>query len=96
MEGDERRYAHLESLKGDTLFAEHDPFEIKTAKILTLASSDYLYTPRSLFCPDLILLTAPNLYRGQAVVLAISVQRVVNMDPKVVIIAGPNGTETTG
>ena len=59
-------------------------------RILIVASSDYLYKPRSLFWPDVIFLTAPNLDWGQAVRKAISVQRVVNLDPEVVIIAGSN------
>ena len=61
---------------------------MKLGRILIVASSNYLYTPRPLFWPDLIFLTAPNLDWGQAVVIAISVQRVVNVDSEVVIIAG--------
>ena len=32
VEGDERRYAHLESSKGDSLFAAYDPQEMKLGK----------------------------------------------------------------
>ena len=63
---------------------------MKLGKILILASYDYLYTPRSPFWPDVIILTAPNLDWGQAVGLAISVQRGVIVGPEVVIIAGSN------
>ena len=87
MGGDERRYAHLKSPKGDSLFAAYDPREMK---ILIVASSDYLYTSRSLFLPVVIFLTAPNLDWGQAVGMAISVRRVVKVDPEVVIKAGSN------
>ena len=37
---------------------------MKAAKYLIVASSDYLYTPRSLFWPDVIFLTAPKLDWG--------------------------------
>ena len=87
VEGDERRYAHLESPKGDRLFAAFDLQEMKTGKILIRASSDYLY---SLFWPDVIFLTAPNLDPGQEVGMAIKVQRAVNVDSEVVIVAGSN------
>ena len=90
MEGDERRYAHLEPPKRDSLFAAYNPQELKMGRNLIVASSDYLYKPRSLFWPDVIFLTAPNLVWGQAVGMAINMQRVVNMDPEVVIIAGSN------
>ena len=70
MEGDENIYAHLESPKGDSLFAAYEHQKEKLGKILIVARSDYLYMPRSLFCPDVILLTAPNLDCGQAVVMS--------------------------
>ena len=75
---------------GGSLFAAYDPLDIKNAKYLIVASSDYLYTPRSLFWPDLIFLTAPKLNWGQAKGMAISVQRNVSPDPQVIIIAGSN------
>ena len=75
---------------GDSLFAAYDPLDIKAAKNLIVASSDYLYTPRSLFGPVLIFLTAPKLDWGQSVGMTISVQRTVSMDPQVIIIAGSN------
>ena len=80
-EGEERRYAHQESLNGYNLFAAYYPQEMKLGRILIVASSNYLYTPRPLFWPDVVFLS-------QAVVIAIRVQRVVNVDPEVVIIAG--------
>ena len=46
---------------GDSLFAGSDPLDIKAAKYLIVASSDYLYTPRSIFWPDVIFLKAPKL-----------------------------------
>ena len=34
---------------GDSLFAAYDPLDMKAAKYLIVASSGYLYMPRSLF-----------------------------------------------
>ena len=64
--------------------------DIKAAKYLIVASSDYLYTPRSLFWPDVIFLTVPKLDWGQSVGMMISVRRVVSMEPQVIVIAGSN------
>ena len=49
MEGDDKRYAGLMAPVGDSLFAAYDPLDMKAAKYLIVASSDYLYTPRSFF-----------------------------------------------
>ena len=46
---------------GDSLFAAYDPLDMKAAKYLIVASSGYLYMPRSLFWPEVIFLTAPKL-----------------------------------
>ena len=87
---DYRGYEGLKVPMGDSLFAAYDPLGIKSAKYLILASSDYLYTPRSLFLPDVIFLTAPKLDWGQAVGMRISVQWTVFIDPQIKIIAGLN------
>ena len=63
---------------------------MKAAKYLIVDSSDYLYTPRSLFWPDVIFLTAPKLDWGQAIGMMISVRRVVSMEPQVIVVAGSN------
>ena len=90
MEGDDRRYKGLETPMGDSLFAVYDHVDIKNANYVIVASSNYLYTPRSLFCTNVIFLTAPKLDWGQAGCMAISAQRIVSMDPQVMIIAGSN------
>ena len=54
MEKDDNRYAGLKTPMGDSLFAAYEPLDIKAAKYLIVDSSDYLYTPRSLFWPDMI------------------------------------------
>ena len=64
VEGDVKRYAGLKTPVGDSLFAAYDPLDMKAAKYLIVASSDYLYMPRTLFWPDVIFLTAPKLDWG--------------------------------
>ena len=90
MDGDDRRYGELKAPVGDGLFAAYDPLDLKAAKYLIVASSDYLYTPRSLFSPDVIFLTAPKLDWGQSIGMMISVRRVVSMEPQVIVVAGSN------
>ena len=90
VEGEDRRYAGLKVPVGDSLFAAYDPSDIKAAKYLIVATSDYLYTHRSFFWPDVIFLTAPNLDRGQSAGMTISVRRAISMDPQVIVIAGSN------
>ena len=75
---------------GDSLFAAYDPLDVKATKYLKVASSDYLNTPRSLFRPDVIFLTAPNLDWGQSASMTISVRRVIGMDPQVIVINSSN------
>ena len=91
VEGDDKRYAALMATVGDSLFAVYDPLDMKAAKYLIVASSDYLYTPRSLFWPDVIFLTAPKLDWGQSAGMMISVRRVVSMEPQLIVVAGSNG-----
>ena len=90
VDGDDQRCGKLKAPIGDGLFAAYDPLEMKAAKYLIVASSDYLYTPRSLFWPDVIFLTAPKLDWGQAIDMMISVRRVVSMEPQVTVVAGSN------
>ena len=45
VEADDSRYAGLMAPVGDSLFAAYDPLDMKAAKYLIVASSDYLYTP---------------------------------------------------
>ena len=90
VKGDDKRYAGLMAPAGDSLFAAYDPLDMKAAKYLIVASSDYLYTPRSLFWPDVIVLTAPKLDWGQSAGMMISVRRVVSMEPQVIVVAGSN------
>ena len=90
MEGGDRRYGGLKAPVGDSLIAAYDPLDIKEAKYPIIASSDYLYTPRSLFWPDVIFLTASKLDWGQSAGMTISVRRTISMEPQVIVIAGSN------
>ena len=88
--GDDKRYGKLKAPIGDGLFAPYDPLDMKAAKYLIVAGSDYLYKPRSLFWPDVIFLTAPKLDWGQAIGMMTSVRRVVSMESQVIVVAGSN------
>ena len=90
MEGHDRRYEGLNAPVWDSLFAAFDSLDIKEAKYLIIASSDYLYTPRSLFWPDVIFLKAPKLDWGQSAGVTISVRRTISMEPQVIVVAGSN------
>ena len=90
VEGNDKRYGELKAPVGDSMFAAYDPLDMKATKYLIVASSDYLYTPRSLFWPDVIFVMAPKLDWGQAAGMMISVQRVVSMEPRVIVFAGSN------
>ena len=90
MEGDDKRYAGLKAPIVDNRFAAYDPLDMKAAKYLIVASSDYLYTPGSLFWIDVIFLTAPKLDWGQSAGMTISMRRVVSIKPQVIVIAGSN------
>ena len=85
-----RRRRQEKAPVGDSLFAAYDPLDMKAAKYPIVASSDYLYTPRSLFWPDVIFLAAPKLDWGQAAGMMISVRKVVSMEPQVIVFAGSN------
>ena len=90
VDGDDKRYGKLKATIGDDLFAAYDPLDMKAAKYLIVASSDYLDTPRSLYWPDVDFLTAPKYDWGQAIGMMISVRRVVSMEPQVIVVAGSN------
>ena len=90
VEGDDRRYAGLMAPVVDSLFAAYDPLDIKAAKYLIVTGSDYLLTPRSLFWPEVIFLTAPKLDWGQSAGMTIGMRRTISMDLEVIVIAGSN------
>ena len=90
-EGDVQRYGGLKAIKKDeTIFAAYDKAEIRKAKIMIIANSEFVYTSKSLFWPDVIMLAAVDLDLLQSVYLAIGVQRQTDMNPITIVFAGIN------
>ena len=90
-DGDVQRYGGLKAIKKDeTIFAAYDKAEIKKAKIMIIANSEFVYTSKSLFWPDVIMLAAVDLDLLQSVYLAIGVQRQTDMNPITIVFAGIN------
>ena len=90
-DGDVQRYGGLKAIKKDeTIFAAYDKAEMRKAKIMIVANSEFVYTSKSLFWPDVIRLTAVDLDLLQAVSLAIGVQRQLDKNPVTIVFAGIN------
>ena len=88
-EGVVQRYGGLKVIKKDeTTFAAYDKAEMRKAKVMIVASSDFVYTSKSLFWPDIIMLAAVDLDLMQSVSMTIGVQRQTEMNPITIIIAG--------
>ena len=90
-EGDVQRYGGLKAIKKDeTIFAAYDKAEMRKAKIMIVASSDFVYTSKSLFWSDVIMLAAVDLDLMQYVSMAIGVQRQTEMHPITLVFIGIN------
>ena len=90
-ECDVQRYGGLKAMKKDeTIFAAYDKAEMRKAKIMIVASSDFVYTSKFLFWPDVIMLVAVDLDLMQSVSMAIGVQRQTDMHPIKIVFAGIN------
>ena len=90
-EGDFQRYGGLKAIKKDeTIFAEYDKAEMRRTKIMIVESSDFVYTSKSLFWPDVIMLAAVDLDLIKSVSMAIGVQRQTDMNPITIVFAGIN------
>ena len=63
---------------------------MRKAKIMIVASSDVVYTSKSLFWPDVIMLAAVDLDLMHSVSMAIGVQRQTDMHPITIVFAGIN------
>ena len=88
-DGDAQRYGGLKAIKKDeTIFAAHDKAEMRKAKIMIVANSEFVYTSKSLFWPDVITLAAVDLDLLQSISLAIGVQRQTDMNPITIVFAG--------
>ena len=90
-DGDVQRYGGLKAIKKDeTIFAAIDKAEMRKAKIMIVANSEFVHTSKSLFWPDVIMLAAVDLDLLQSVSLAIGVQRQTDMNPITIVFAGIN------
>ena len=90
-DGDVQRYGGLKAIKKDeTIFAAYDKAEMRKTKIMIVANSEFVYTSKSLFWPDVIMLAAVDLDLLQAVSLATGVQRQTDMNPVTIVFAGIN------
>ena len=90
-EGDVQRYDGLKAIKkDDTMIAAYDKAEMRKAKIMIVANSDFVHTSKSLFWPDVIMLAAVDLDLMQSVSMAIGVQRQTEMNPIKIMFAGIN------
>ena len=80
-DGDAQRYGGLITIKKDeTIFAAYDKAEMRKAKIMIVANSEFVHTSKSLFWPDVIMLAAVDLELLQSISLAIGVQRQTDMN----------------
>ena len=90
-DGDAQRYGGLIAIKkGETIFAAYVKAEMRKAKIMIVANSEFVYTSKSLFWPDVIMLAAVDLDLLQSISLAIGVQRQTDMNPFTIVFAGIN------
>ena len=88
---DAQRYGGLTAItKDETIFAAYDKAEMRKAKIMVVANSEFVYTSKSLFWPDVIMLAAVDLDLLQPISLAIGVQRQTDMNPITTVFAGIN------
>ena len=63
---------------------------MRDAKIMVVASSDFVYTSKSLFWPNVIRFAAVDPDLMQSVSMAIEVQRQTEMNPITIVFAGMN------
>ena len=90
-DGDAQRYGGLKARKKDEIiFAAYDKAEMRKAKIMVVANSELVYTSKSLFWPDVIMVAAVDLDLLQSISLAIGVQRQTDMNPITIVFAGIN------
>ena len=64
--------------------------EIRKAKILIVANSDFVHTSKSLFWPDVIMLAVVDLDLKQSVSTTIETQRQTEMNQITIVFAGKN------
>ena len=90
-EGDAQRYGGMKMIRKDeTIFAAYDKVEMRKAKILIVANSEFVHTSKSLFWPGVIMLAAVDLDLMHSVSMAIGIQRQTEMNPITIVFAGIN------
>ena len=90
-EGNVQRYDGMKTIRKDeTIFAAYDKAEMRKAKIMIVANSDFKHTSKSLFWPDIIMLAAVDLDLTQSVSMTIGVQRQAEMNPITIVFADMN------
>ena len=90
-EGDVMRYGGLKAImKDEAIFAAYDKAQLRKATIMIVTSSDFVYTSKSLFWPDVIMLAAVDLDLMQSVSMAIGLQGQKEMHPVTIVFAGIN------
>ena len=73
-EGDVQRYGGMRTIRKDeTIIGAYDKAEMRKAKIMIVANSDFVHTSKSVFWPDVILLATVDLDLMQSVSMAIGV-----------------------
>ena len=90
-EGDVQRYGGMKTIRKDeAIFAAYDKAEMRKAKVMIIANSDFVHTSKSLFWPDVIMLAAVDLDLMQSASMAIGVQRQMKMNRIKIVFAGMN------
>ena len=90
-EGDAQTYGELKAIeKDDTIFAAYDKAEMRKAKIMIVANSEFVHTSKSMFWPDVIMLGAVDLDLLQPVSMTIVVQTQTDMSLITIVFAGIN------
>ena len=76
--------------KDETIVAAYDKAEMRKAKTMIVANSDFVHTSKSLFWRDVKMLAVVDLVLMQPVSMAIGVQRQTEMNPITIEFAGIN------
>ena len=71
--GDVERYRELKFRIDETIIAAYDKAEMRRAKILVIASSDFVHTSKFSFWPDVLMLAGTDLDWMQSLSMAIGV-----------------------
>ena len=88
--GDAERYCELKFRIDETIFAAYDKAEMRKAKILVIARSDFVHTCKPLFWTDVLMLAETDLDWMQGTSMAIGFQRQTEVNPITIVFAGKN------